>query len=173
MQLTRFKYKNIPDVLSWINNESQMVQWAGPIFRWPLTQKQFRDHLTAAKTEYPTLYSFGLYDGAKIIGYCELSSYHRKANSAIASRIIISPRRRNKGLGRGMTVKLLEFGFNELCLNRVGLGVFDFNKFAIKCYQNVGFVLEGKLREAIKVNGTYWDCCLMSILQKEWSRNQK
>jgi RimJ/RimL family protein N-acetyltransferase len=173
MELIRFKRKNIRDVLSWISNEAQMVQWAGPSFRWPLTQKQFRRHLEAANTESPTLYPFGLYHRSRIIGYCELWGHHHKFNSAIASRIMISPRRRSKGLGKLMLIKLLEFGFEEIGLNRIGLGVFDFNKPAIKCYKNAGFVLEGTFRQSARVDGSYWNCHLMSILQKEWLAKHK
>jgi RimJ/RimL family protein N-acetyltransferase len=42
---------------------------------------------------------------------------------------------------------VLKFGFDELGLNRIGLGVFYFNKPAIKCYKNMGFKLEGTLRD--------------------------
>jgi RimJ/RimL family protein N-acetyltransferase len=168
MKLERFKSNNIRDVLLWVDNEAQMVQWAGPIFDWPLTQKQFRKHLETAKSKTLTLYPFGLYHRSKIIGYCELAGHSRKNNSATASRIIISPRRRNKGLGLFMLTKMLEFGFNEIGLNRVGLAVFDFNKSAIKCYKNAGFVFEGTLRQSSKVGDSYWNCHLMSILRKEW-----
>ena len=150
-----------------------MAQWAGPIFHWPLTQKQFRKHLETARSEPPTLNPFGLYHRSRIIGYCELSGHNRKSNSAIASRIIISPRKRNKGLGQFMLMKLLEFGFDEINLNRIGLGVFDFNTSAIQCYKNLGFVHEGTLRQSAKVNGAYWNCHLMSILHKEWKIKYK
>jgi RimJ/RimL family protein N-acetyltransferase len=172
VKLERFKNRDIGSVLSWVKDEAQMVQWAGPVFDWPVTQKQFRTHLKAAKSKF-TLYPFGLYHGSKIIGYCELSGHAHKHNSAIASRIIISPRSRNKGLGLFMLTKLLEFGFNEIGLNRIGLAVFDFNKSAIKCYKNAGFVLEGTLRQSSKVGDLYWNCHLMSILQKEWLAKYK
>ena len=169
MELIRFKRKNIRDVLSWIDNESQMVQWAGPILSWPLTQKQFRKHLEMAKPQLPTLHPFGLYHRSEIIGYCELWGHHRRSNSAMASRIIISPRKRNKGFGQFMLMKLLEFGFDKIDLNRIGLAVFDFNKPAVKCYKNAGFVLEGTLRQSARVDGSYWDCHLMGILRQEWN----
>lgn len=85
MKLERFRRKHIREVLSWVKDEAQMVQWAGPAFSWPLTQKQFRKHLEAAKIESPTLYPFGLYHRSRIIGYCELWGYNRKSNSAVAS----------------------------------------------------------------------------------------
>lgn len=168
MELIRFRRKNIRDVLSWVSNEAEVVQWAGPLFSWPLTQVHFRKHLEASNSEPPTLYPFGLYHRSKIIGYCELSNHNRRCDSALASRVIISPRRRNKGCCQFMLMKLLEFGFDEIGLNKVGLGVFDFNKPAIKCYKNAHFVHEGTLRQSTKVNGSFWNCHLMGILQKEW-----
>jgi RimJ/RimL family protein N-acetyltransferase len=145
-----------------------MVQWSGPVFEWPLTQKQFREHLRTVKTEPATLYSFGLYRGRTLIGYCELSHYNRKSQSANLSRVIISPKRRNCGFAQIMIRGVLKFGFGELGLNRIGLGVFNFNKQAIKCYKNMGFKPEGTLRQTAKVGDSFWSCNMMSILHKEW-----
>jgi len=141
MKVARFKLKNINDILQWIRTEAQMVQWAGSVFTWPITHKQFRTHLSAASSEPPTLYPFGLYDRTKIIGYAELSNHLCNSNSAMLSRVLISPRRRKIGLGQFMVKQLVDFGFTELGLNRIGLGVFDFNKAAMKCYTQAGFVL--------------------------------
>jgi RimJ/RimL family protein N-acetyltransferase len=63
---------------------------------------------------------------------------------------------------------VLKFGFDGLGLNRIGLGVFDFNKQAIKCYKNMGFKPEGTLRQTAKVGDSFWSCNMMSILSKEW-----
>jgi RimJ/RimL family protein N-acetyltransferase len=63
----------------------------------------------------------------------------------VEDRTVRLQQKRNKGLGQFMLMKLLEFGFNEIGLNRIGLGVFDFNKPAINCYKNAGFALEGTL----------------------------
>lgn len=145
-----------------------MIQWAGSIFSWPLTQKQFREHLKAAKTQYPTLYPFGLYKGNKIIGYCEISDYRCKHRSAMLSRVMISPWNRNKGLGEFMIKEILRFGFGELNLNRMGLGVFDFNIPAARCYTKAGFIYEGTMRQSAKTGTEYWNCHIMSLLRKEW-----
>jgi len=168
MELARFKQERIPEILGWITNESEMVQWAGPLFSWPLTRKQFLKHLESAKIEPPTLYPFGLYNDGALMGYGELWGHHRHFKSAIASRIIISPQRRNRGLGQLIVGRLLKFGFEELGLNRIGLGVFDFNEAAIKCYKKARFILEGTMRESAKAEDAYWNCHIMSILRKEW-----
>ncbi len=170
MKISPFKQKYIRDILSWIKTEADMIQWAGSIFSWPLTIKQFREHLKASKAQYPTLYPFGLYKSNKIIGYCEISDYRCNHRSAMLSRVLISPKNRNKGLGKFMLKEILHYGFNELDLNRIGLGVFDFNVPAIRCYTKAGFVLEGTLREYANVGDKYWNCHMMSLLRKEWKQ---
>jgi RimJ/RimL family protein N-acetyltransferase len=168
MKLSPFKQKNIREILSWIKTEADMIQWAGSKFSWPLTQKQFREHLKSSKAQYPTLYPFGLYKGNKIIGYCEISDYRRYHHSAMLSRVLISPKNRNKGLGELMLKEILHYGFNELNLNRIGLGVFDFNVPAIRCYTKAGFVYEGTMRQSAKACNEYWSCQIMSLLKTEW-----
>jgi len=168
LQVEKFRAKDIGTVCSWITSEAALVQWAGPSLSWPITQKQFREHLRAVKTKPATLYSFGLYRGNELIGYCELAGLNRKFQSAHLSRVITSPKHRNKGLARIMIERVLKLGFGELGLNRVALGVFDFNKPAIKCYKNMGFKLEGTFRESAKVGDSFWNCHMMSILRKEW-----
>jgi RimJ/RimL family protein N-acetyltransferase len=168
MELVPFKLKYIRDILSWIKTEADMVQWAGPIFSWPITQKQFREHIKTGKTQPPTLYPFVLINRNRVVGYGELSRYCRNTNQATLSRVIVSPKNRNQGMATFMINEILRFGFNRLNLNRIGLGVFDFNETAIRCYSKAGFILEGTLRESAKVGDAYWNCHLMSILRKEW-----
>jgi len=43
---------------------------------------------------------------------------------------------------------MLDFAFQTLNLNRVELGVFDFNERAKKCYVKVGFKEVGRQRKA-------------------------
>lgn len=172
MELVPVRLKYIRDVLSWIKTEADMVQWAGHVFTWPLTKKQFREHLKESKVQPPSLYPFILSDRKRVVGYCELSQYRRNFNSAMLSRVIVSPKRRNKGLGTFMVNEVLRFGFTDLGLNRIGLGVFDFNEAAIRCYTKAGFVFEGTLRQSAKIGSSYWNCCLMSVLRKEWNRSR-
>ena len=168
MEVIPFKFKYIRDILAWIKTESDMVQWAGPVFVWPMTQKQFSTHIQEGKKPPQTIYPFALINRNRIVGYCELSGYHKNSNQAILSRVVIKPKHRNQGMATIMINEVLCFGFKHLELNRIGLGVFDFNEAAIRCYKKMGFSLEGTLRQSAKVGDSYWNCHLMSILQKEW-----
>lgn len=114
LHVEKFKVRDVSRVCSWIKSESVMVQWAGPAFKWPMTQNQLREQLRAAKGKAATLFPFGLYRGHKLIGYCELAAYDRKSQSVHLSRVIISPRHRYKGFSQIMIGHVLKFGFQEL-----------------------------------------------------------
>ncbi|MFC1495272.1 GNAT family N-acetyltransferase [Thermodesulfobacteriota bacterium] len=169
MEIIPLKSKYIREIVSWIKSESDMVQWAGLVFTWPMTQKQFKEHIKKGKKETQTLFPFVMVNDNRLIGYCELSAFHRHTNQARLTRVIISPWHRNKGMAAVMLKEVLNFGFETLDLNRIALGVFDFNEAAIKCYKKLGFSLEGTMRESAKTGNTYWNCYLMSILRKEWN----
>ncbi len=49
-----------------------------------------------------------------------------------------------------MMKAVLHVAFEELKLHRVTLGVYDFNTSAISCYEKIGFIKEGLLRESKK-----------------------
>lgn len=71
------------------------------------------------------------------------------------------------GLGRACTTFGVRYGFEQLNLNRVSLQVLDTNVRAQKLYRALGFVDEGRLRQAQYKNGRYVDVLLMSILRSE------
>ena len=58
-------------------------------------------------------------------------------------------------------------------LHRIALSVFAFNERAIRSYQSVGFVVEGRAREAIWRDGRWWDEISMSILESDWAARRR
>lgn len=62
---------------------------------------------------------------------------------------------------------IVRIGFEELNLHRISLGVFDFNRSAIACYEKAGFRQEDVLRDARRFGDTFWNLVEMSILKPE------
>jgi RimJ/RimL family protein N-acetyltransferase len=73
-----------------------------------------------------------------------------------------------RGLGTETTELMLDHAFARLGLHRVGLTVFAFNERAIRAYEKAGFRVEGRLREAVKREGRFWDEVAMGVLRDEW-----
>ncbi|KGP91792.1 aminoglycoside 6'-acetyltransferase [Pontibacillus chungwhensis BH030062] len=74
-----------------------------------------------------------------------------------------------KGLGTQALSLLVEYGFKQLNLNRVGLDVFSYNSRAIRSYEKLGFVKEGEIRDALFYDGAYHDSILMGMKKRNLS----
>ncbi|HUS83045.1 MAG TPA: GNAT family protein [Dehalococcoidia bacterium] len=93
------------------------------------------------------------------------SAEHRRANLGI---VIGEKEYWSKGYGADTVRTLLRFAFEQMNLNRVELGTFDFNERAQACYRECGFVEEGRRREDRYIDGRYHDLMIMGILRREW-----
>jgi RimJ/RimL family protein N-acetyltransferase len=74
-----------------------------------------------------------------------------------------------KGYGTDAMRVILLYAFTEMNLQRVTLGVFEYNRRAIRSYEKAGFVVEGILRHCIQREGRYWDEIIMGILHEDWT----
>lgn len=79
-------------------------------------------------------------------------------------RIVVS--KRGYGYGKEAIKRLLNFAFNKLNTHRFWLDVRLHNDKAIKIYREIGFVEEGILREAVKLDSGYVSVMIMSILRE-------
>jgi RimJ/RimL family protein N-acetyltransferase len=77
-----------------------------------------------------------------------------------------------KGYGSDAMRVILRYAFTELNLRRVSLNTFGYNPRAIRSYEKVGFVHEGRLREYLHRSGQRWDVIFMGILRDEWLASQ-
>ena len=75
---------------------------------------------------------------------------------------------RDKGYGTDTMLTLVRFGFEQMNLHKISLGVFEFNARGYAVYKKVGFVEEGRRREEIYQDGRYWDVIWMSMLRREF-----
>ncbi|MBD3306469.1 GNAT family N-acetyltransferase, partial [candidate division KSB3 bacterium] len=173
--LEPFTDADIDRLIGWIPSAEFLLQWAGPVFTYPLTRAQLRKHLakTAGAEPATLMFKAVLPETATPVGHCELVNINRSHGFATVGRVLVGPPNlRGKGLGTQMMRALLSIAFDELALHRVDLVVFDFNTSAIRCYQRLGFQLEGVLREARRCEDAYWNLCVMSLLESEWQREE-
>jgi RimJ/RimL family protein N-acetyltransferase len=74
-----------------------------------------------------------------------------------------------KGFGQDAVRTLVDYAFEHLNMNRVGLYVLAEDPRAVGAYRKAGFVEEGRIRQHAWVRGTYEDELVMSVLREEWS----
>jgi RimJ/RimL family protein N-acetyltransferase len=107
-------------------------------------------------------------DDDRLIGTCALSQLDADNGSALFHITIGEKDVWGHGFGTEATRLMIDHAFGGLGLHRVGLTVFAFNERAIRSYRSVGFVVEGRAREAIWREGRWWDEISMSILDGDW-----
>ena len=76
----------------------------------------------------------------------------------------------NGGYGTEVTQLMVAYGFEVLNMHKVWLGVTADNLGAVRCYEKVGFVKEGVLRDETYRNSRYYDALRMSILRNEYDQ---
>lgn len=75
-----------------------------------------------------------------------------------------------KGIGRACTRFMCDYGFTQLNLRRITLGVLATNERAHKLYRSLGFVEEGRLRQAQFKDGAFVDVILMAMFREELAK---
>ncbi|MCA1899140.1 MAG: GNAT family N-acetyltransferase [Chloroflexi bacterium] len=77
-----------------------------------------------------------------------------------------------RGYGTDAVRLILQYGFLELNLRRVSLGLHAYNERARKSYEKCGFVMEGRMRGEGLRDGVHYDSLWMGILREEWLAQQ-
>jgi len=117
------------------------------------------DALAYAITELPA---------ERLVGFTTFSGLDPD-NGSVTYHVTIGERDAwGRGLGTETTELMLDHAFEKLGLHRVGLTVFAFNERAIRAYEKAGFRVEGRLREAVRRDGRFWDEVAMGVLRDEW-----
>ena len=62
---------------------------------------------------------------------------------------------------------LLQYGYNELCLNKVWSELYEFDEKKIALYTKLGFRQDGQLRQNYWYDGKWWDSMILSLLEAE------
>jgi RimJ/RimL family protein N-acetyltransferase len=170
IKLEHFERTDFEQLIEWIDSPKYLLQWGGQTFSFPLNEKQLEDYLQSANTNtsQTLIYRVLHEENDEVIGHINLK-IDRINNSARIGKVLVGNRNwRGQGIGQLMVEKVLNIAFEELNVHRVSLGVFNFNLSAIACYEKAGFVKEGLLREARKIDNEYWSLWEMSILENEW-----
>ncbi|MFE4965900.1 GNAT family N-acetyltransferase [Streptomyces sp. NPDC056660] len=136
-------------------DEARLRAWYG-------TRADQDDRLDLAVVEKAT---------GNVVGEAVLNEWDA-GNESCSFRIAFVPDAQGRGLGTEATRLIVGYGFEELGLHRISLEVYAFNPRARRVYENVGFVPEGVLRDALLWEGARVDAVVMSILAPEWFKHR-
>lgn len=105
-------------------------------------------------------------EDAAAVGYVILAGLAGEDASVEFKRVVVT----EKGRGYGRTALRLvkKLAFEELGAHRLWLDVKEGNTRARRAYEAEGFVVEGVLRECLKVEDSFDSLVVMSMLESEY-----
>ncbi len=155
---------DIPTFVRWFNDpEATQFLLRGPPMGMEEEERWYSDLLNEADR----VFCIETLDGKLIgnIGIMHLDWGNRRAEIGV---MIGEKEYWNRGFGTQAISLLLNYMFEELNLERIGLYCDETNLRAQRCYQKCGFIQEGKFRHHRLKGGAFYDDVMMSILRSDW-----
>ncbi|MGD1839836.1 MAG: GNAT family N-acetyltransferase [Thermonemataceae bacterium] len=152
IDLAPFEIEDWKYLSKWIKTEEELVQFAGPIFNFPINKVQVQNYLSA---EQRMVFKV-IHEQYSTIGIAEICVENERV--AKLARILIGDNSmRGKGIGTRLIQQLVIYVFEKLNKQRIILNVFSWNSSAIKCYEKVGFIKTDKAPTKITVGNKQWE----------------
>jgi diamine N-acetyltransferase len=105
--------------------------------------------------------------GLDAVGFLILIGCRSQHKSLELKRMVVNSK--GAGFGRAALRVAKKVAFDDLAAHRLWLDVKAGNSRAQALYDSEGFVVEGKLREAVKVSGGFESLVVMSMLRAEFA----
>jgi RimJ/RimL family protein N-acetyltransferase len=109
---------------------------------------------------------------ARRIGCCGLHRIDWRNRGCVVGILLGESTDRGQGLGSEAMRLLVDHAVFDLGLQRVELEVYADNEPARRCYERLGFVVEGVRRQATFKGGAFKDNVVMSVLAHEWASSK-
>ncbi|KAA8623643.1 acetyltransferase [Pyrenophora tritici-repentis] len=75
---------------------------------------------------------------------------------------------RGYGYGSEAIRWAMDYAFRRAGLHSMRMRAFGWNMGAIRLYEKLGFIMEGREREAVWFEGRWWDSVTLGMLEDEW-----
>ena len=139
LKLEAFTQDDFSKLIGWIDTKRELVQFAGDLFTYPLSEDQLHAYLSQEKLVAKKIIHI---ESGEVIGHCELNFLNEYPR---LSRILIG-NKQNRGRGYGTIIihLMIDAIQKEIPSKQVELRVFGYNTNAIKLYEKEGFVIQEK-----------------------------
>lgn len=119
-----------------------------------------------------TLLYFQIYDKAsnQLVGSCGYFRMYPDHARGEVGYSMSNEMFKRRGIMSEALERILEYGFNEMNLNRIEAFVSPYNVASLKLMKKFKFVEEGLMRGHYFTDGEYQDSLVFSILKKEYGK---
>lgn len=158
IELQIFTIQDAQMLISRIKDAQMLLQFAGPMYHFPLTEAQLEKDLSDSSR---TLFKIIDMTHQNVIGHAQI---FLKEQTFLLGRILIwDENNRGKGYGKKVMQELLKYGFTNFDREMAELNVYDWNTGAIECYKKVGFTFDPHIKNETKIGEETWISLNMKI----------
>ncbi|AYD39954.1 N-acetyltransferase [Clostridium fermenticellae] len=168
VKLTAFTDEDITELERWYN-DIYFLRFYDMVVSYPHEKSELKEMISSIRrsnNEY--IFAIRTIQDNKLIGITGFEDILWNNGTGVIYIGIGKQEYRGRGFAKEALYLTMEFGFEELNLNRIQLNVIEYNKSAIGLYEKLGFKKEGVYREFIHRDGTRYDMYLYGILRNEW-----
>lgn len=162
--------KDVQPMINWMNDErvNQYFTFGGKLFTREMGEAFIKNSLDNPTSKHMAIVN----ENDEYMGTVSLKDIDnscKKAEYAIA----ISHEAQGKGFAKKATEDILDYGFNELGLERIFLNVLSDNYRAIRLYESSGFSFEGEFKKHFCIQGEPRDIKWYAISKKQYESFEK
>jgi len=161
---------DIYKIMHWRNDPEIKKNVFSHTFINSLQQERWFENYCQNNTE--ERFMIVLKDQDEAIGVNGLSDIDYKNQSAILNTMIGERKYWNQGYAKEATVLIINYAFSELNLNRIVSYSYESNKAIQKKNSNLGFQVEGLLRQMVFSEGEFQNVVIMSLLRGDWNKQK-
>lgn len=147
--------------LEWVLGVERAPENTNFIAQWPREQ-----HLETINDPGKAHWIVQTEPDKRPVGYLILLGLDSQHRNLEFRRIVIAEK--GKGIGRAALKLVKKVAFEQLGMHRIWLDVMAHNARAQHLYRSEGFVVEGKMRECMIVDGRFVSLLILSILEDEY-----
>ncbi|AVD54565.1 acetyltransferase (plasmid) [Priestia filamentosa] len=137
---------------------------------FPRTMLQIEEwvkNVSQSKSEHTDdFFWIGKNSNNDIIGTIESMNCDSK-NGTFSYAISVLPSHRRKGYAKDMIKTLLNHYFFELRYQKATVCIYSFNESSIALHKSIGFIEEGRLRNMLYTEGSFFDEVYLGITKEE------
>ena len=153
-----------PDDLAFVLAAERAPDNAPFVLQWP------RERHVAAMTD-PSYAHWIVEQAGRPAGYLILMDLFGPHDSVQFRRLVVLDK--GRGIGRAAVRLVKNAAFERFGAHRLWLDVMEHNQRAQALYASEGFVVEGTLRECLRVGERFVSLRIMSILNRERTRERR
>ena len=170
--LIPYREEDLFKIRRWRNEQINILRQKKPLTE--KEQKKYFEEIVSPtfNQNKPPMMLFSFLKNEHCIGYGGLVYIDWEAGRAEVSFLLDPQRVRNseqykKDFSAFLTI-LKQIAFTKLKLNRLFTETFDLRPFHISVLEKNGFILEGRMRQHVKIKGRFIDSLIHGILRSDY-----